>query len=162
MKYIIDLDNSDTEVKTLPAYLMTGYYGCYPCQLGGLDAPTEEQIRGMEGRNVFVGPKEDNVNNGVVECRFAINMADWDKEVAANGITGDDADITENEEGGGKVFFITCWDGTDVTSIMSGPIEQLPAFKPWSITLDGIQYSGVISKQTQYVTGASIFEVHLS
>ena len=158
----IDLDNSDTEVKTIPAYFMTGYYGCYPCQLGGLDAPTEEQIHGMEGKNVFVGPKEDNVNNGVVECRFGINMADWDKEVAANGITGDDADITENEEGGGKVFFITCWDGTDVTSIMSGPIEQLPAFKPWTITLDGIQYSGVISRQTQYVTGSSVFEVHLS
>lgn len=158
----IDLDNSDTEVKTIPAYLMTGYYGCYPCQLGGLDAPTEAQIHGMEGKNVFVGPKEDNVTDGVVECRFGINIHDWDKEVAANGITGDDADITENAQGGGKVFFITCWDGTDVTSIMSGPIEQLGAFKPWTVTLDGIQYSGVISRETQYVTGSSVFDVHLS
>lgn len=152
----IDAGNEDINVKPVTAYFMSGYWGCYPCQLGDSTTPTADQITGMYGRNVLTGAKV-----GSVSCTFALDERDWSIEVQKNEITGEDADMEES--GCGYEFFVTCWDDTTIGTIMNeSNIPQNAAFKPFTITINGIEYSGVVSKNCDLPSGTSPYTVNLT
>ena len=153
----ITAGNQDTEVKPVTAYFMSGYWGCYPCQLNnGATEPTAAQIVNMYDRHVLVGAKANSVS-----CTFALDVRNWHNEVQANGVTGDDADIEES--GCGYEFFITCWDNTTIGTITNeANIPQNTAFKPFVITINGVEYSGVVSKNCDLPSGTSPYTVNLN
>lgn len=152
----IDAGNEDINVKPVTAYFMSGYWGCYPCQLGDSTTPTADQITGMYGRHVLTGAKVDSVS-----CTFALDERDWSIEVQKNGITGEDADMEES--GCGYEFFVTCWDDTTIGAITNEiNIPQNAAFKPFTITINGIEYSGVVSKNCDLPSGTSPYTVNLT
>ena len=153
----IDLGNSDTETKRIPAYFMSGYWGCYPCQLNnGATEPTADQIVNMVNLGVLTGSKVSSVS-----CTFGLSDLDWNAAVEAYGITGDDADIYEN--GCGYTFFITCWDDTEVGAITNElNIPQNAAFNPFVITINGVEYRGVVSKNCEFPSGTSPYTVNLN
>ena len=153
----INGENSDTQTKTIPANFMSGYWGCYPCQLnGGATEPSADQIVDMVGINVLTGAKVSSVS-----CTFELSRADWENGVEAFGVTGDDADF--DESGCGYEFFITCWENTSVGQIMNQTnIPQNAAFRPFVITINGVEYSGVISKNCELPSGTSPYTFSLS
>ena len=88
-------------------------------------------------------------------------LLDWNAAVEAYGITGDDADIYEN--GCGYTFFITCWDDTEIGAITNElSIPQNAAFNPFVITINGVEYRGVVSKNCEFPSGTSPYTVNLN
>lgn len=152
----INAGNQDINVKPVPAYFMSGYWGCYPCNLTGATEPSADQIENMYGINVLTGAKVSPIS-----CTFALDERDWTVETQKNGVTGDDADIYEN--GCGYTFFITCWDDTEVGTITNElSIPQNAAFNPFVITINGVEYRGVVSKNCEFPSGTSPYTVNLN
>ena len=144
----IDMDNVEATVKPVTAYLVMGYWGCYPCQLDGSSVtPLFTQILEMTGKNTIMGERPDSV-----DIVFALNEDDWNREVSRNHVEGEDADFRES--GCGYTFILTCYDNTKIGDITNRVgFLQNAAFNPFVITIRGIEYVGLVSKNCELPSG---------
>ncbi len=163
---IINNENVTETPKQTPTYLVMAYWGIYPCQFGDTKAPSATQILEMENNNgmvsgipTFIHPTTNATTNGLA-CDFVLSENDWNKEIEENNADSkpdefDEEDLNFNT-GCGYEFLLYLWDNINGIDVINATnVLQNGLYKSFTVEINGLQYTGLVSKSCARPSSAS-------